>query len=119
MNKVQKINSLFEQDGSAQEIIRCSYDAYGENLVMSTSFGAHSALMLHLATQEIPNIPVIFIDTGYLFPETYHFAQELKQRLSLNLKVFSPEMTSAMFEALYGKLWEQGEKGIQKYLDIN
>ena len=46
--------------------------------IMSSSFGAQSAVMLHLVTEQRPNIPVVLIDTGYLFPETYRFIDELQ-----------------------------------------
>ena len=56
--------------------------------VLSSSFGAQAAVSLHLVTRLAPRIPVILIDTGYLFPETYRFIDELTQRLDLNLKVY-------------------------------
>lgn len=86
---------------------------------MTTSFGIQAAVMLHLVTQVVPKIPVIFIDTGYLFPETYRFARELTERLQLNLKKVVPAMTAAEQEALYGKLWEQGLEGLNRYNFIN
>ena len=53
--------------------------------VLSSSFGAQSAVMLHLVNEVIPHIPVVLIDTGYLFPETYQFVDQLTDRLQLNL----------------------------------
>jgi len=100
---------------SAEERVRWAIETFGDGLVMSTSFGIQSAVMLHLVTRIAPQIPVIFIDTGYLFPETYRFARELTERLQLNLKKFTPAMTAAEQEALYGKLWEQGLDGIKTY----
>ena len=47
----------------------------GEHIV-SSSFGAQSAVMLHMLTQQKPDIPVVVVDTGYLFPETYRFIDE-------------------------------------------
>ena len=44
---------------------------------LSSSFGAQAAVSLHLVTSAAPDIPVILIDTGYLFPETYRFVDEL------------------------------------------
>jgi 3'-phosphoadenosine 5'-phosphosulfate sulfotransferase (PAPS reductase)/FAD synthetase len=44
---------------------------------MSTSFGIQSAVMLHLVTQVVPDVPVIWVDTGYLPVETYRFAEDL------------------------------------------
>ncbi len=104
---------------SAEDVVEWAVARFGRNLIMSTSFGAHSAVMLDLVTRIVPRIPVVFIDTGYLFPETYRFAEELKRRFHLNLKVYVPEMSAAHQEAIYGKLWEQGEDGIERYLQIN
>jgi phosphoadenosine phosphosulfate reductase len=85
---------------------------------LSSSFGAQAAVMLHLVTRADPAIPVIVIDTGYLFPETYQFIEQLKQQLSLNIKTFAGLQTVAEFEAQYGKLWEQGRKGLDQYLEL-
>lgn len=100
-------------------LISWAAQQFGPGLVLSTSFGAQSALMLHLVTQIAPTIPVVFIDTGYLFPETYRFAEELTARLQLNLKVFGPLMTTARQEALFGEQWAEGEEGVKAYLQRN
>jgi phosphoadenosine phosphosulfate reductase len=107
------------EQATAEERVRWAIETFGDGLVMTTSFGIQSAVMLHLATRVAPRIPVIFIDTGYLFPETYRFASELTERLQLNLKKFVPAMTAAEQEALYGKLWEQGLDGLKRYNFIN
>lgn len=83
--------------------------------MVSSSFGAQSALMLHMMTREWPDIPVVLVDTGYLFPETYRFVDQLTERLQLNLKVYRPRMSPAWQEAMYGKRWEQGLEGIEAY----
>ncbi|MGH8163017.1 MAG: phosphoadenylyl-sulfate reductase [Rhodanobacteraceae bacterium] len=82
---------------------------------LSSSFGAQAAVSLHLATHARPDIPVILIDTGYLFPETYRFADELRERLQLNLKVYRPRLCAAWMEARHGRLWELGVDGIERY----
>lgn len=104
---------------SAQERVKWAVDTYGDGLVLTTSFGVQSAVMLHLVTQVVPKIPVIFIDTGYLFPETYRFAAELTKKLHLNLKTYVPALTAAHQEALHGKRWEQGLDGLNHYNHIN
>jgi phosphoadenosine phosphosulfate reductase len=91
------------------EIIAWSKENFGEGLVMSTSFGIQSAVMLDLVTQVIPNIPIIWIDTGYLPKETYLFAEELTKRLNLNLKVYQSPLSPARMEAIYGKLWQKND----------
>ena len=59
-------------------------------LVMSSSFGSESAALLHIATRIVPEIPVIVVDTGFLFPETHSFMSELRARFRLNLRIYRP-----------------------------
>ncbi|WP_036477085.1 phosphoadenosine phosphosulfate reductase [Myxosarcina sp. GI1] len=91
----------------ATTTVEWSANTFGAGLVMTTSFGIQSAVMLHLVTSVVADLPVIWIDTGYLPAETYRFAEELTKRLKLNLKVYQSSLSPARMEALYGKLWEQ------------
>jgi len=100
---------------SAEERVRWALERFGADIILTTSFGAQSAVSLHMATLQWPDIPVVMIDTGYLFPETYRFADELTQRLKLNLKVYRADISSAWLEARHGKLWEHGLDGIEQY----
>ena len=88
---------------------------YGDGLIMSTSFGIQSAVMLHLVARMNNQIPIVFVDTEYLEPDTYRFKQHLTERLSLSVRTYRPVMSAAEQEALRGKLWEQGEEGIREY----
>ncbi len=67
--------------------------------------------MLHLVSRERADVPVVLTDTGYLFPETYRFIDELTERLALNLKIYRAELSPAWQEARFGLLWEQGGGG--------
>lgn len=87
--------------------------------VLSSSFGAQSAVSLHLLTQQAPELPVILVDTGYLFPETYQFVEAMTERLDLNLKVYRSAMSPARQEALYGERWQQGLAGLESYNEQN
>ncbi|KAI9131837.1 phosphoadenosine phosphosulfate reductase [Acaryochloris sp. CCMEE 5410] len=102
---LEQINQQFDQ-ASAEDIVGWAAKSFGDGLVMSTSFGIQAAVMLHLVTQVVPDIPVIWIDTGYLPAQTYLFAEQLTERLGLNLKVYQSAISPARMEALYGKLWE-------------
>ncbi len=102
-----------------RERVAWAAELFGDELIMTTSFGAQSAVMLHLVTAIMPDIPVVFIDTGYLFPETYRFAAELTERLNLNLKKYRAPISAAEQEALYGRLWEEGEDGLKRYNFLN
>ena len=104
---------------SAEERVRWAFERHPGKVVLSSSFGAQAAVSLHLVTKENPEVPVVLVDTGYLFPETYQFIDQLQERLNLNLKIYRSEMSPAWQEARYGKLWEKGIEGIEKYNQIN
>lgn len=102
-------------DKAASERIDWALDKLPGQAIVSSSFGAQSAVMLHLMTERKADIPVVVIDTGYLFPETYQFIDDLTVRLSLNLQVFRAATSSAWQEARYGRRWEQGVDGLRDY----
>jgi phosphoadenosine phosphosulfate reductase len=104
---------------SAQQRVEQALEHLPGEYVLSSSFGAQSAVMLHLVNEVIPNIPVVLIDTGYLFPETYRFIDDLTEKLRLNLKVYRSDASPAWQEARYGKLWDKGLEGIEEYNHLN
>ena len=103
----------------ATERVQWALDYLPGQPILTSSFGAQSVVMLHLVTALKPDIPVILIDTGYLFPETYAYVDELRESLSLNLKIYRAAMTPAWQEARSGRLWEQGVDGIKRYNQMN
>lgn len=104
--KISTLNSHLANK-TAKEIIGWDRTRKHHGLqVMTTSFGIESALMLHLATSVNKNIPVIFIDTGFLPRETIEFGLELTSRFRLNLKLFKPYMSADKITDGFGKLWE-------------
>lgn len=100
---------------SADERVAWALDTLPGEHIVSSSFGAQSAVMLHLLTRQKADIPVVVIDTGYLFPETYRFIDELTDRLQLNLRVYRADVSPAWQEARHGRRWEQGVAGIRDY----
>jgi phosphoadenosine phosphosulfate reductase len=104
---------------TAEDRVASAFNTLPGQHIVSSSFGAQSAVMLHLVTQQQADIPVVLIDSGYLFPETYQFVDELANRLSLNLKVYAPETSAAWQEAKHGKRWEQGLAGLEAYNQDN
>ncbi len=88
-----------------QEIIRWDFETSKGKQFVTTSFGVYAAMMLHLATSVNPNITVIFIDTGYNFPETLAFGLELVVRLKLNLHVCKSPISPKEMEKEFGSLW--------------
>lgn len=112
LNRAFEKLSAQDRVGSALEILPAIH-------VLASSFGAQAAVMLHLVTRISPSIPVVLIDTGYLFPETYRFVDRLTEELRLNLHVFRSEASPAWQETRFGRLWEQGADGIDRYNQLN
>src|SRR5215213_8766564 len=81
---LETLNAVFEKQQPAQ-VVDWAARQFGDGLVMSSSFGAESAMLIHMATQVLPRVRVIFVDTGYLFPETHAFLEQLRRRLDLNV----------------------------------
>jgi len=103
----------------AGERIKWLYETYGDRVMASTSFGLQAAVMVHLISENAPKMPIAFVDTGYLFPETYKYIETLQERFDVDLRIYNPKLSAARQEALYGKLWEQGEEGNTQYGLIN
>ena len=76
---------------SPQERLAWAQQTFGPGLALTTSFGIQAAVLLHmvseLAQQTGQPVQVIWVDTGYLPPETYHYADLLSERLQLRLHV--------------------------------
>jgi len=104
---------LLAQD--AEQRIAWALATLAGNHVLSSSFGAQSAVSLHLTTRQRPDLPVILVDTGYLFPETYAFVDDLSERLALNLTEVRPALSPSWLEARHGRLWENGIAGLERY----
>jgi len=124
LSKAEQTATLTETNASlekmtALERVQWAVENLESEFVLSSSFGIQAAVCLHLITTVKADTPIILTDTGYLFPETYQFIDDLTKQLNLNLKIYSAEHSAAWQEARYGKLWEQGVDGLTKYNLIN
>ncbi|MDX1510118.1 MAG: phosphoadenylyl-sulfate reductase [Nitriliruptorales bacterium] len=70
--------------------------------VITSSFGSDSAVLLHLASKVCPDVPVLFLDTGFHFAETITFRQRLATELGLTVIDLEPELTVAEQAATLG-----------------
>ena len=72
------------RDAHPAEIIAGAAEAFGDRLALVSSFGAESAVLLHLVSRVNPDMPVLFLDTGMLFAQTLDYRQSLARRLGLS-----------------------------------
>jgi phosphoadenosine phosphosulfate reductase len=71
------------RDASPSRILEVADQAFGRRLALVSSFGAESAVLLHLAAQIRPDLPVLFLDTGMLFGQTLDYRRALARTLGL------------------------------------
>ncbi len=71
------------RDAEPQEILRAAIDELGDRVALVSSFGAESAVLLHMAAQIKADIPVLFLDTGMLFGQTLDYRRRLAAQLGL------------------------------------
>ena len=91
---------------SPLEIVRWAIDQAPGRAIVSTNFRPYEAVILHLATQAQPDLPVLWVDHGYNRPATYRHAEQLRSRLKLNIKAYLPKLTAAHYDAVHGGMPE-------------
>ena len=94
-------------DMHPQRILSWGYETFDNQFAITTSFGIQSSVLLNMVSKLClqKKIKIFWIDTGYLPPETYHYAETLIEDLSLEVEVLQSELSPARMEAIYGKLW--------------
>ena len=79
------------------DIIRWAVETFRQDVALTSSFGAKSAGIIHMALQADPTIRIRVVDTGLLFPETLQFMEELRQRFALNLQLVKTRLNVEQF----------------------
>ncbi len=88
-------------------VIEAAVEAFGDKLALVSSFGAESAVLLHLAAQIKPDIPILFLDTGMLFGQTLDYRKSLAARLGLtNVRDLRPHYQDLATVDPKNNLWQ-------------
>ena len=88
-------------------VIAAAIETLGDRLALVSSFGAESAVLLHLAAQQKPNIPVLFLDTGMLFGQTLDYRKQLAASLGLtDVRDLRPAYNDLATADPQAKLWQ-------------
>lgn len=89
------------RNASAGEVVQWALEL-GRPTIATTSMGRNAAVMLHLVSEVDKDLPTVWVDTGYNLRDTYLVAERLIRDLSLNIHVYSPQMTSERRNAVMG-----------------
>ncbi len=93
-------------EGDPKDVIRLALDTFGDQFSLVSSFGAESAILLHLAAQVDTGIPVLFLDTEKLFGETKRYRDQLTDLLGLtDVRTLKPDPKDVDALDPDGSLW--------------
>ncbi|MFT4692046.1 MAG: phosphoadenosine phosphosulfate reductase domain-containing protein [Verrucomicrobiia bacterium] len=88
---------------SPQEITNWAVENGGDTILVSTNFRPYEAVILHLCVQAKPDMTVLWMDSGWNRPATYRHAQEVIEKLKLNIVIHTPQITVEHWKAIHGE----------------
>jgi phosphoadenosine phosphosulfate reductase len=107
LDRIEAIASELE-DASPQETIRWAFDEFGEGLAIATGFGAEGVALIDMVVRINPSPKIFFLDTGFLFPETYELRRRIEDRYRIEIQAFQTAITPKVQEQVYGpNLWSR------------
>ncbi len=102
---LRQINKIYSEK-STEERLLMAWEEYGGDICMTSSFQTQSVPLLYLVAKTIPELPVIFLDTGFHFAETLAFRDQLINDYNLNVINVKTGMGHDNFKMQYGNLYE-------------
>jgi phosphoadenosine phosphosulfate reductase len=99
------LNNRFE-NATPEEILTWAWQTFDSQLAITSSFQTQSVPLLHMIARAAPELPVLFVDTGFHFPETVAFRHCLAEAFNLNVIDVRPPWTSAEFIAEHGEMYK-------------
>jgi phosphoadenosine phosphosulfate reductase len=93
-----------EKIEAARELVLRELAAATGDIVVTNSFQAEDMVLLHMVRQTLPDVPVVFLDTGYHFAEVYTYRDNMAKAWGLNLINLLPDLTVAEQESQFGIL---------------
>lgn len=91
---------------SPVETLRWAFEEFGDSLTIATGFGAEGVALIDMSVKLTPNPRVFFLDTDFLFPETYELRHRIEARYGIEIQSFHSELTPEQQEIEFGpQLW--------------
>ena len=107
------------RDKSPLEITRWAVAQAPGRVIVSTNFRPYEAVVLHLAVQARPDIPVLWVDHGYNRPATYRHAEALRHLLHLDIRAYLPRISAAHRDAIAGPIPStDDEEALKKFSSL-
>ena len=97
-----EVESARLEGATPEERLAFAAEVFGDALLFTSSFGAGSGVLLHLWSKVAPHLPVVFLDTGFLFEETLRYRDELTALLGLKVETVRPAVGREVFLSAHG-----------------
>ena len=95
-------------EAEPEETLRWAFDEFQGRVTIATGFGAEGVALIDMAVRINPNPDVFFLDTSFLFPETYELRRRLEARYGIRIRAFQSELSPEEQELKFGsKLWSR------------
>jgi phosphoadenosine phosphosulfate reductase len=104
--ELEQISQTLESSPLEQALETLLSAADRRKTCLTCSFQAEDMIVLHLLRREIPEIPVLFLDTGYHFAQTYQYRDRIAKEWQLHLVNVLPQQTVAQQESQFGILYQ-------------
>ena len=104
-DQIETAASLLDE-APPEETLRWAFDEFQGGVTLATGFGAEGVALIDMAVKINPRVDLFFLDTGFLFPETYELRRRLEDRYQIEIRVFEADITPQEQEIRFGaKLW--------------
>ena len=101
LSEQERLNAWLEQQ-SPQCVLRWAVDVFGAGLVMTTAFGLNGVALIHLLREVGEDVPLVFVDTGFLFEETLETKRRIEQAYGVRVQTWRPRLSIEAQAQQYG-----------------
>lgn len=95
------------ESADPRDILAWAWETFGEDVAATSSFQTQSLPLLHMIATTTPDLPVLFLDTGFHFSETLAYRERLTAELGLDVRVLQPELGHRGFRETHGELYRK------------
>jgi phosophoadenylyl-sulfate reductase (thioredoxin) len=96
------------EEASPQEVLLEAFNEFGDGVAIATGFGAEGAALIDMAVKINPQPNIFFLDTGFLFPETYELRRRMEDRYGIEIRAVQTAITPEIQDELFGpRLWSR------------
>jgi phosphoadenosine phosphosulfate reductase len=106
--EIERIENLSGRldEAAPEETLRWAFDEFGCSVTLATGFGLEGVALIDMAVSINPRVDVFFLDTAFLFPETYELRRSLEERYQIKIRAHETDITPEQQQLRFGpKLW--------------